>query len=214
MARAPERLADGLMALSAVAALAILIAAPGLPLYFGVMYESAFGVAAGVFRCIFGFMIGVLFYRGIVATRLYERVSAFTTVCAALLLIAAAHAVAHSLGLSSYWGLDYVIVAIDFPIILFVAMVKSSPLNLLLRLAPLNFLGLISYSIYLMHVPVQLTLYPLRAFMPSWLSVAPGSGVLLIVVTIFASVVTYWAIEQGGRSLVLRLAASRQSVPA
>jgi peptidoglycan/LPS O-acetylase OafA/YrhL len=214
MARAPGRLAHVLIALSAASALAILIAAPGLPLYFGVMYESTFGVAAGLFRCIFGFMIGVLFYRGIVATRLHERISPLIAICAALALIVGAHAAAHGLGLSSYWALDYVIVAVDFPLLLLLALVKGTPINWLLRLAPLNFLGLISYSIYLMHVPVQLTLYPLRAFMPAWLTVAPGGGFLLIAVTILASTATYWAIEQRGRILALRLTVSRQRVPA
>jgi peptidoglycan/LPS O-acetylase OafA/YrhL len=213
VARAPALLAHALVALLAVCALAVLIATPGLPFYFGVMYESSFGVAAGVFRCIFGFMIGVLFYHGLVATRLHETISPLLAICAALAFGVAAHAIAHAFGLSSYWGLDYVIVAVDFPLLLFLSVVKGTPISWFLRLAPLNFLGLISYSIYLLHVPVQLTLYPLRAFMPAWLTVNPGGGFLLIAATILASTATYWLIEQRGRNFVLRFAARRQRVP-
>jgi hypothetical protein len=69
-------LAHVLMVLAGAGSLVLLIMTPNLPHYLSVMYEHSFGgIAAGVLRCIFGFMIGVVFYRTLIATKLHERVS-------------------------------------------------------------------------------------------------------------------------------------------
>jgi peptidoglycan/LPS O-acetylase OafA/YrhL len=210
IARHAKRWVLPLVLIAAFGALAILAAAPKLPLYLSVMYERAFGIPAGLLRCIFGFMIGVGFFRLLIATRMNERVSPLQATGIATAVIVAAHLISYVCGLSSYRGLDYVIVGVDFPALLFVAMVKGSPLNLLLRFPPLNFLGAISYSIYLVHMPVITLLTPLLPYTPSLLLTRPWAGFYILAATIVVSTATYLLIEQLGQRLMLRLAKRAQ----
>ncbi len=109
-------------------------------------------------RGLFGFFLGSLIYlglRGTAARKLGGKLGV-----AALVALAAAIAMSQKVGQNVFIGGDGVRTGVHygfsvFPLLL-VAALEVRPLARLLSLRPFTFLGDISYSVYLLHVPVQM----------------------------------------------------------
>jgi peptidoglycan/LPS O-acetylase OafA/YrhL len=82
-----------------------------------------------------------------------------------------------------------------FPPLIFAAL-RVKPLARLLSLRPLTFLGDISYSIYLVHVPLQMAILALsRAFGIKLLITKPGWLLTYALIVVGTATVTRYAIE-------------------
>jgi peptidoglycan/LPS O-acetylase OafA/YrhL len=78
-------------------------------------------------------------------------------------------------------------------------MVQGTPLHWLLSLTPLVYLGRISYSIYLLHLPVSVALA--SAGLPALFYAPPLHGFLKVAATIGVSALAYRLIEIPGQRL-------------
>jgi len=169
-----------------------------------------FGIDNDIFRATFGFCVGVALFR---LTAMIEKIS-ISRVSYDAIAIASAGCFLYYCASSRYssnW--DLAVTLICFPALIVGAM-RGSIINKTLKLPPLVLLGSISYSIYLVHFPMQLAVhiagiaighdlpYDSRAFF-----------ITFLLATIALSWVTYRAIELPGKNAMKRLMGGRRTAP-
>ncbi|MBN3833701.1 acyltransferase [Burkholderia sp. Ac-20344] len=173
----------------------------------GLISNATFiGVDNDIFRATFGFCIGVALFRinsalddVAISKFAYDILAAASIAC--FLYYCASSKFAS--------GLDLAITLILFPTLIIGAM-RGVVVNTALRLPPLVFLGTISYSIYLVHFPVQLATHIVGIASGHELPYnSRGFFVAFFVITIVLSWVTYRTIELPGKSLLRKLLGCR-----
>ncbi len=98
-----------------------------------------------------------------------------------------------------YVGADHVSVLFFFPALVTLCLYRASWVGRLLSTRAAVFLGTISYSVYVLHIPLLNLVTPLYARVPSpWNTI--GYGVLLLI----AAQVCYRFVEMPGRALIRR----------
>jgi peptidoglycan/LPS O-acetylase OafA/YrhL len=189
----------------AIAGLVAFVALAGLAWYTGDDLDQWNGLPA-ILRCLSEFLVGVLvysiYYQGLF-TRLFASDLALGLVVV-LLCVLVQHA-------TSDFG-----VVLLFPLLILTAVRNEGRLRHLLNVAPLRWLGDVSYSLYLVH---WFVLFALLQSVPRLSGVNPGqfapatsllAALLLIAVSIALAAVTYRLIEVRGRQwLRRRLAVTR-----
>jgi peptidoglycan/LPS O-acetylase OafA/YrhL len=110
-------------------------------------------INSDISRVLMGFFIGCLLYNinEFINSYLKKYINLISNIVAPFLIVISVY-LAHSI-LSNYWTLIYTFSI--YPLIILIAL-NSRFLNILLSFRPLTYLGEISYSIYLLHFPVQL----------------------------------------------------------
>ncbi|MBP2427618.1 acyltransferase family protein [Bradyrhizobium elkanii] len=93
-----------------------------------------------------------------------------------------------------------------FPFVVLAATDATSATSRILGSRPLHFLGLISYSIYLMHFPVMLAFLLVLGEPGAWSGWVYAT---LVIATFLVSVVTYFAIERPARDAIRGLYTQR-----
>jgi peptidoglycan/LPS O-acetylase OafA/YrhL len=147
---ARRRVAAMLVAAGFVVALAI-------ELHNGLISNATFyGIDNDIFRTIFGFAIGVGLYRFDEA--LIEHVNLKRSLCD-LLVIAAVVAFLYYCARGRFTQYSDLLVTLTCFPALIVGATRGGVVKALLRLPPLVYLGTLSYSIYLVHYPLQLALH-------------------------------------------------------
>ncbi|QWF19054.1 acyltransferase family protein [Lysobacter capsici] len=156
-----------------------------------------------------GFFVGVGTYA------LFRRIRPLPSIAADLVVVvvsAAAYVYMATPGITGKAG-DFLLCLVGFPVLI-IAVVHSRMVKAVLSTRPLVYLGALSYSIYLVHFPLQLSIH-----------LADVSGladpnyasrwffVLFIGLVIAVAHVTYRAIEMPGKAAILRAFASRRSKP-
>jgi peptidoglycan/LPS O-acetylase OafA/YrhL len=192
---ARKRISISLLTLAFITSMAIVLRN-------GLISNSSFlGIDNDIFRAMFGFCIGTALPH--INSKLEE--TSIPTVAYDLIALASASCFLYycmSGGFSK--ELDIATTAICFPALIIGSM-RGRGINKILKIRALVFLGTISYSIYLVHFPVQLAVhiigvatgntmpYESRAFFIAFMSV-----------TIGLSWMTYRLIEVPGKNLVRR----------
>ncbi|MDN7488465.1 acyltransferase [Burkholderia sp. AU45274] len=198
------------------ASIALLVAGFGIAVaaisHNGLMSNAKFfGLSNDIFRATFGFCIGVGLLR--VNTTL-DSISIPKVAYDALALASIASFLLYCSSARFSSTLDLAVTLICFPTLIVGAM-RGSAVNKLLKLPPLVFLGTISYSIYLVHFPLQLATHVF--------SVASGHAlpyssriffVGFVAATIVLSWMTYRTIELPGKSLMRRVLGCRSQATA
>jgi len=183
----------GLFVLFAVLFAAILKGDP-------VNYAALSGAIQDMFRTIVGFCCGVALYR--VHLHRSPRISPYRGFADAL-AIAAAFALSWYVSEGEVsWLLHLAVVAIGFPALI-VGAIHGRMVRWVLTLPPLVFLGTISYSIYLVHFPLQLAVHLVSV---AFLIQMPYGSVFFLVGFFLAVIglasITYYLIEVPGKKLL------------
>jgi peptidoglycan/LPS O-acetylase OafA/YrhL len=97
-------------------------------------------------------------------------------------------------------GLDYVLVLVLFPALITISLYKDSMIGMLASMPLLRWLGKISFSMYLLCVPIGF-LYQYSPFIQSLTLPRPVFGLVYVSVVVVVSVITYLAIEVPARRL-------------
>jgi peptidoglycan/LPS O-acetylase OafA/YrhL len=148
-------------------------------------------------RCIGGFLLGILTYRAAQSPKLLGLVARDGVIFAAVALLA--------------WG--FAAGAYDlFVYPLFAVMVlglygNRGWLGRLFGCAPVYWLGLVSYSLYLLHIYLLGPRYQMEQWLRGWMTVDQAGYVANAAVYVFLlalSGLTYWAVEEPGRRWMRR----------
>lgn len=161
----------------------------------------AFGVVDNdLVRTAAGFVVGVA--TAVARSRWSWRLPAWACDLAALVLLAACTVYLATRNLWSNTG-DMLVCFVGFPALV-LSVIGSGVVRSVLRLRPLVYLGEISYSIYLVHFPVQLLIHVasvrtgvIPAFGSPWFFLA------FIAVVIAVAAVTYRLIELPGKRVLM-----------
>ncbi|VWB33976.1 hypothetical protein BLA24064_01457 [Burkholderia latens] len=173
------------------------------------MYENGlissatfFGVDNDVFRATFGFCIGVALFR---INTLFDKITIPKAAYDLLAIVSTACFMYYCATSKFTSEADLAVTLICFPTLIIGAM-RGTAVNKALKHPSLVFLGTISYSIYLVHFPMQLGVHIVgiaaRYDMPYS---SRGFFVVFVMATICLSWVTYRTIELPGKNLVRRL---------
>jgi peptidoglycan/LPS O-acetylase OafA/YrhL len=156
-------------------------------------------VNGGIMRCALSFCAGILLARH---ADMPLRGKWVTPLNLLALLCLASFAVLHlCYRRPGFPGLDYFEVAVVFPLLVLVSINGNSFLSWPLRLAPLTFLGTISFSIYILHKPMD-WYWQLLGIPQDNL---PWTGWYMVAVTLALSTVAYFWIEQPARRAINKL---------
>ncbi|MDN8047553.1 acyltransferase [Burkholderia multivorans] len=175
----------------------------------GLISSATFlGIDTDIFRASFGFCLGVAlfsisgFINKIHAPKLiYDAIAAASISCFLYYCT--------KLQLSS--DFDFMVALVCFPALIISAM-HGALVTKALRLPPLAFLGTISYSIYLVHFPLQLALHTVGVATGRELPYASRAVfVAFIVLTLIVSWVTYRIIEMPGKTAMRKLMGHRDT---
>jgi peptidoglycan/LPS O-acetylase OafA/YrhL len=168
---------------------------------------TVLGIDNDVFRAALGFCVGAaLFHLG----SAIDRVRIPKMVHDLLALAAIAWLLHYCAGPQVTRHMDLAMVLTCFPVLIASA-TRGALVKRLLRLPLLVFLGAISYSIYLVHFPLQLAAHVFEV--ASKTSIPYGSPYALLgflLVTIAVSWVTYRTIELPGKTAMKKLLGSRK----
>jgi peptidoglycan/LPS O-acetylase OafA/YrhL len=149
---------------------------------------------SGIVRCSMGFFSGVLVC--ILFRKFRTALSFWTWELLSVLSLSAAICMLHNF---QRYGLlnqgDFILVLLLFPVAIG-SVANSHYCNSLLSIKPLAFLGTISYSIYLIHFPVQLLFYLLIQKTISLNFAAPSSFFIYLSCVILISTLVYYTIER------------------
>lgn len=143
----------------------------------------------GFFRCLLGFLLGMLLHPIYTSNFLKSLLSSPTLFLVVYL----------ACGISLYFGVTDFALVFLFALLVLVTLHSKGFAEQLLLTRPLQFLGNISYSVYLMHLPLLVicmsldTYFPgLFSFLPRGWPLAAGFGLILLLI----SMATYSWIEQ------------------
>lgn len=152
-------------------------------------------------RCFISYGLGCLLYRHFIANRqlaplprVWCDVVGFALVGLILLIIVNVNLLHRAL--LHDW--DWMMVLFVFPVLTYVALQPRTILNVILSSPPLVFLGTISYSVYLLHVPVATVI---TSICTAWRVqyFPPFQGAIYLVITILLSVLTWRFVEVPSR---------------
>lgn len=152
-------------------------------------------------RGLLGFGIGALIYR---FHHSLPRISSFTLHLADVILVAAI------LTLIGYYNdqfvisIDYVMVFFVFPPLIIISLYKNSWVGRVTSLFPFTYLGKISYSMYLLHVPLGY-FYQFSPLFQNLNLGKPLYGLGFVVLVIGCSTLTYLFLETPARVLGRRI---------
>ncbi len=155
---------------------------------------------AGVARGIVSIGIGALLYRArTVLPRLPIRLlHALEVALAASIALALAYGRTRP-----FAGVDYVQQLFFLPSLIVLTLYRDGWLGRILGSRPVVALGVISYSIYVLHIPV------LTVFAPAYQALSPlAATIAYLVILLAVSTVSYRVVEKGGKRLILRVGAS------
>ncbi|MGR3911616.1 acyltransferase [Burkholderia sp. SR8] len=179
----------------------------------GLISNATFvGIDNDIFRAMFGFCIGVALLR---VDDVFAKISVPKSVYDLIAVASAACFLYYCASSRFSSGLDFAITLVCFPTLI-VGAIRGSVVNKVLKLAPLVFLGSISYSIYLVHFPMQLAAHILGVASGHELPYnSRGFFVAFFAATIAVSWLTYRAIELPGKNILRSLMGHQnRSVPA
>ncbi|NIF41819.1 acyltransferase [Burkholderia sp. Tr-862] len=173
---------------------------------------TLFGIDNDIFRATFGFCIGVALLR---INDVFDKISIPKPVYDLLAVASTACFLYYCASSRFSSGLDIVVTLVCFPTLI-VGSMRGTVVNKVLKLAPLVFLGSISYSIYLVHFPMQLAVHILGVASGHELPYSSRSFfVAFFVATIALSWLTYRTIELPGKNILRTLMGHRSaSAPA
>jgi peptidoglycan/LPS O-acetylase OafA/YrhL len=168
----------------------------------GVIGDTMFGIRNDIFRTIVGFVCGIALYN--LNSRWLPRISLERGVADGLAIVAVSGFLYYC-AKGELAGLrDLAIVVICFPALITGA-IHGRLVKWFLTLRPLIYLGTISYSIYLVHFPLQLAVHLASVV---FLIQMPYHSVFFLVGFVFATVglasITYYLIEVPGKNLLRR----------
>ncbi len=157
-------------------------------------------LGSNLIRCTISYALGCLIYRHFLNNPELKPLSVPWALAVNLVPIA----LFTNIILKSGFGLlsddehwDWMLVLFAFPALTCCALVKGGILNRVFSSRALVFLGTISYSIYLLHVPIALLInVPL---VPSWLAAAPYRGLAFLVALIVVSTLAFYYVETPAR---------------
>ncbi|WP_322092907.1 acyltransferase family protein [Paraburkholderia bannensis] len=201
---AHRRTAAAIISIGALAS-AFVVARNGL-----ISNATVFGIDNDVFRATFGFCLGVALHSFCSRP---ARLRAPRFLYDALALVALFAFLSYCASARTTGYLDLAVSLICFPALIIGAM-RGRIVRGFLRMPPLVFLGTISYSIYLVHFPVQLGAHVFE--------IASGNAlpyesrflfVSLLLITIAISWATYHLVELPGKTGMKRLLGGSRSNP-
>lgn len=104
---------------------------------------------------------------------------------------------------------DFIVVLLLFPVLLLVALDEDNFLSRFLSSFPLRWLGRISFSIYLLHLPIANAMTYLLLFgaYPS----TPWAGILFVSLVLILSILSFFTIEKGGIWVMRKMMATRRA---
>jgi peptidoglycan/LPS O-acetylase OafA/YrhL len=166
----------------------------------GVIGDAMFGIRNDIFRTIVGFVCGIALYN--VNSRWLSRISLERGVADGLAIVAVSGFLYYC-AKGELAGLrDLAIVVIFFPALI-IGAIHGRLVKWFLTLRPLVYLGTISYSIYLVHFPLQLAVHLASIVL---LIQMPYHSAFFLVGFVFATIglasVTYHLIEVPGKNLL------------
>lgn len=173
---------------------------------------TLFGIDNDIFRAMFGFCIGVALFR---VNDVFDKVTIPRPGYDVLAVLSTACFLYYCASSRFSNSLDLVITLVCFPTLIVGAM-RGTVVNKVLKLAPLVFLGSISYSIYLVHFPMQLAAHISGIASGHELPYnSRGFFIAFFAATIAVSWLTYRTIELPGKNILRSLMGHRnRSVPA
>ncbi|NTX29573.1 acyltransferase [Burkholderia pyrrocinia] len=170
-----------------------------------------FGIDNDIFRATFGFCIGVALFR---INDVFDKVSVPRPAYDLLAVASTACFLYYCAGSRFSSAMDLAITLVCFPTLIVGAM-RGAVVNKVLKLPPLVFLGTISYSIYLVHFPMQLAAHITGIASGHELPYNSRSFfVAFFIATIALSWLTYRTIELPGKNLMRKLLGHRNQTTA
>lgn len=166
----------------------------------GVIGDAMFGIRNDIFRTIVGFVCGIALYN--VNSRWLSRIRLERGVADGLAIVAVSGFLYYCARGELVGLRDLAIVVICFPALI-IGVIHGRLVKWFLTLRPLVYLGTISYSIYLVHFPLQLAVHLASVVL---LLQMPYHSVFFLVGFVFATIglasVTYHLIEVPGKNLL------------
>lgn len=168
----------------------------------GIHHEYINYINAGMMRCMAGFCIGVVLYRSLshfviytkgVSNSFYSSLQIISIVMLCYVMLSSGH------DYDDFMALIFIIVIISITFLQF-----DTIINRILRINSLIFLGKISYSIYLMHYPIQ---YIIQSMGMNFSYTLKGGGnlAIFIISTVVISSLTYSFIEKNNTKFLDKL---------
>lgn len=159
-------------------------------------------ISNDIFRTAFGFLIGVATYKIFTAIHGMNKASPLTADLVTVLAVYVFVIYCARWGLSGYR--DIAATVLLFPVII-LATVNGKFVKYALTLRPLVYLGEISFSIYLVHFPLQLAIHMVGVkFGASIPYDEPYFLVLFMLGTILSASITYELIEKPGKKIMAK----------
>ncbi|MBN6732450.1 acyltransferase family protein [Burkholderia multivorans] len=168
------------------------------------------GIDNDIFRATLGFGVGVILFR---ISGSLERIRAAKPICDAIALTSISCFLYYCAKSPLSNTSDLAMMLICFPLLI-VSATRGALVKKLLRLPPLVFLGTISYSIYLVHFPLQLAMHTIGVASGRELPYASRAlFAVFMAVTVFVSWITYRSIELPGKNVMRKLLGRRRTAP-
>ncbi len=182
----------------------VLVTQKGLSLYGG-FYENSFGVLNnGILRGMAGFTLGTLVWHYREYLGAWTRENPGLRAAAELALIGSFVGLASLYGSALYLGMDYVFMLVLFPLAVAFTMIPGTYWQKTLDLAPLRFLGQLSYSVYLLHMPVSVVFGVVWVFGLGLREPSSIKGLSYLAVLIMTSAVVYHWFELPARRWIVQ----------
>jgi peptidoglycan/LPS O-acetylase OafA/YrhL len=158
------------------------------------------GIDNDIFRTIVGFLAGAA--ASVFDAKMLSRVeiNKYFGDFAAIVCIAVFIFYCVNGDFNEHWDLEIALAC--FPLLIF-GVIHGYVVRSILRVRPLVYLGTISYSIYLVHYPLQLAIHIMSVV--TGIKMLYGNAFFLIaymLLTIALASFTYWAIESPGKRLI------------
>lgn len=167
-------------------------------------FHTVFGITHGILRTALGFSIGCVIYWYV-----QRKGAAISTVLSGAIQTGLVATLVFYSMLAPF-GADWLLSLILLPAITLVALGNTTT-AWIMATAPFRWLGRISYSVYLLHLPIA----NLMSLLIAWgigLPPAPYLGLLWITIVLALSTLTFYAIELPGMTLMRRLSRRSQSL--